>query len=269
MLISAVAAGPVHGAGAIGLFVGDSDTLACVRALAELDITDTEIRIFTDEDIRRPDFEAFVRNMDVAVVDIMQSQPSGWLLEKRAIIKPDARIYAVRRSSRTDAFSDAGFKMDRTVRAYFDYTSAVNIANMIRFLAHRDLGVDTPHAPPMTPPENGLYHPDAPVIFPDMAAYAQWYRSSGRYREGALWNLTVIFPTSTLDGKKAPVDALIHAYESTGINTVTWMRAAKDWEKTLGRLVSSPPLADNLGSITGFAFKFSSIFTVDLLPVLQ
>lgn len=269
-LLLLCAVGPVRAeTGAIGLFVGDSDALTCVHALAEVDLADTDIRIFTDAAIHRPDFAAFVRTMDVAVVDIMQSQPSEWLLEHRAVMKPDVRIYAVRLSSRTDDFLKAGFKMDRAVRAYFDYTSASNIADMVRFLANRDLGIDTAYAPPMIPPENALYHPDAPGLFPDLSSYADWRRSTGRFQKDALWNLMVIFPTFTLEGKKAPVDALIRAYEANGINTVTWMREMKDWDKTLERLVTTPPLSGNLGSITGFAFKFSSMFTVDLLPVLE
>ena len=253
----------------IGLFVSDSDAYTCMRTLPLPNLPNVEVRIFTDFDIGRPDFEAFVRQMDVAVVDIMQRQPAEWLLENRGKIKADARIYAVRRSSHTQDFLNAGFRMDPTVHAYYDFTSAQNIGNLIGFLANRDMGIHTAYDPPVSPPENALYHPDAPKLFSTLAEYAQWYRASGHFQAGRLWNLTVIFPTFTLDGKKDPVDALIRAYETQGINTVTWMRKMKDWDKTLNDLISSPPLSGQLGSITGFAFKFSSMFTGNLLNVLK
>ncbi|GBC62547.1 magnesium chelatase [Desulfonema ishimotonii] len=256
-------------AGGIGLFVGDSDAYTCIRALNLPNLPDTDIRVFSDRDMERPEFPVFVRQMDVAVVDIMQRQPAEWLLENPDQMKAGVRIYAVRRSGHTQDFLNGGFKMDRKLRAYYDYTSAENLANMIRFIANRDLGMETPYDPPVVPPENALYHPDAPGLFPTLSEYAQWYRSSGHFQKGKLWDLTVIFPTFTLDGKKAAVDALIRAYEKNGINTVTWMREMKGWDKTLMHFISSPPLAGNLGSVTGFAFKFSSMFTVDLLPVLK
>ncbi|SLM31909.1 conserved exported hypothetical protein [Desulfamplus magnetovallimortis] len=253
----------------IALFVSDSDAYTCLRALHLLTLPDADIRIFTNKDMEQPDFSIFVGQMDVAVVDIMQSQPAEWLLENREKMKTDLQIYAVRRSSHTQDFLDGGFRIDPEISAYYDYTSAENIVEMLRFLAHRDLGIKTTFAPPVKPPENALYHPDAPEFFSTFSEYKQWYKESGRFQEGKLWNLTVIFPTFTIDGKKEALDALIRAYEKQGINTVTWMREMKGWDKTLTQLISTPPLAGNLGSITGFAFKFSSMFTVDLLSVLK
>ncbi|MEZ4524385.1 MAG: cobaltochelatase subunit CobN [Desulfobacterales bacterium] len=256
-------------AGSIGLFVGDSDAYTCIHTLNLPNLPDAEIRVFTDKDMDREDFPLFVSRMDAAVVDIMQHQPSQWLLENRGRMKADVRLYAVRGSSHTQDFLDAGFLMDRTIRAYYDYTSAENLAHMLRFIAYRDLGLDIFYAPPIVPPENALYHPDAPGLFSTLSEYEKWYKSSGHYQEGKRWDLMVIFPTSAIDGKKEAVDALIREYEKKGINTVAWMRDMKEWNRTLDQLISSPPLAGNLGSITGFAFKFSSMFTVDLLPVLQ
>ncbi|MDX9787510.1 MAG: cobaltochelatase subunit CobN [Desulfobacterales bacterium] len=253
----------------MGLFVGDSDAYTCARALKSPGLPNVEVRIFTDKDIGLPDVEAFIRQMDVAVVDIMQRQPAGWLMENRNKMKADARIYAVRHSGHTQDFLTAGFKMDSTVRAYYHYTTVDNIANLVRFLANRDLSLSTSYEPPVSPPENALYHPDAPTFFSTLAEYVQWYRASGHFQAGRRWNLTVIFPTFTIDGKKEPVDALIRAYETQGINTVTWMRAIKNWENTLDHLISGPPLSDQLGSITGFAFRFSSILSGDSLRVLE
>lgn len=254
----------------LGFFVNDVDAYACARALdTASDLKDIEIRVFTDGAMNTPATTEFLRTMDVAVVDIMPPRPAEWLLENRSVLKPGVRIYAVRSSSHNQDFLNAGFIMDETVRTYFAFTSADNLANLIRFLSHRDLGLQTDAPPPIVPPENALYHPDAPKLFSDLNDYVRWYRESGHFQDKGLWNLSIVFPTFTLDGKKAPLDALIQAYERQGINTVTWVREMKDRDNNLARLLTTEPLASGLGSITGFDFKFSSTLTGGLAKVLE
>ncbi|MBF0376418.1 MAG: cobaltochelatase subunit CobN [Desulfamplus sp.] len=340
----------------IGFFVGDVDAYTCFQALEKAsefkEIKDSlEIRIFTDESINpnssgssdrtgnvnktrsnnpeysnnisHDDISHFVSLMDVAVVDIMPPNPAQWLLNNRSLIKPDAKIYAVRSSSHNQDFLDAGFIMDNVVRNYFSFTSSENLSNLIRFLASRDLGIESQVKipPPIVPPENALYHPDAPKLFSDLDEYVKWYKESGHFKEyvqvgnndrcslhnpvqnrcylhqpvqnsnqegvlnsnqrnvqesikqkeegRGLWNLSIIFPTYAIDGKNAPLDALIHAYEQQGINTITWFREMKDRDKNLSSLLSKEPLASSLGSITGFDFKFSSTLTPGLAEILK
>ena len=253
----------------IGFFVGDSDAYTCLQAIKKLDLPQVEIGIFTQEDISGPRIMEFAKYMDLAVVDIMGRQPAEWLLANISAVKPGAKIYAVRTSSHTKDYLDAGFVMDRTVRSYFKFTSAQNLTNLIRFLAKRDFGMAVEAPPPNLPPQNALYHPDAPSLFADLEAYETWYRRSGRYREKGLWDLTIVFPTFPIDSKKEPMDALIRAYEANGINTVVWLRDIQGWDKILKRLISSSPLKGRLGSITGLTFKFSSMLCDDILPVLQ
>lgn len=253
----------------IGLFVGDVDAYVCHKALKEVALPEIEIKIFTDRNAGSAAMSEFVRCMDVAVVDIMQHQPSEWLLENKNLIRVNAKIYAVRGSSHIQDFLNAGFIMDKTVRAYYSYTSAENIAGMLRFLVNRDLGFAAACDPPVVPPENSLYHPDAPKLFSELGEYMRWYESSGHFKEDRLWNLSIIFPTYALDGKKAPLDSLIRAYERHGINTVTWFREMKDRDRNLDRLISTEPLASRLGSITGFDFKFSSKLSGGLADILK
>ncbi|MGB5157346.1 MAG: cobaltochelatase subunit CobN [Desulfobacterales bacterium] len=253
----------------IGLFVGDVDAYVCHKALKEVALPGIEIKIFTDKNVRSAAISEFVRRMDVAVVDIMGHQPAEWLLENKKSVRANAKIYAVRGSSHVQDFLDAGFIMDKTVRAYYSYTSAENIAGMLKFLANRDLGFVTAFDPPVVPSENSLYHPDAPKLFSELGEYMKWYESSGHFKEDGLWNLSIIFPTYALDGKKAPLDSLIRAYERQGINTVTWLREMKERNQNFDRLISTEPLASRLGSITGFDFKFSSKLSGDLEGILK
>ncbi len=255
--------------GVIGFFVNASDAYVCDLALHRLGPFEAEVKIFTEEEMGNDAMQAFIRRMDVGVVDIMPRQPAQWVMDNLSQIKPGARIFAVRRSSHTQDFLDAGFLPDPSVQAYFSFTSEKNIANLIRFLARRELGGTEAAPPPDVPLPNALYHPDAPALFPDMPAYLAWYRESGRYDAGKLWNLSVVFPTFCLDGKREPLDALIRSYEANGINTVTWLRHMTDWDKTMAELIAAPPLRGRLGSITGLTFKFSSTLSSDVLSVLK
>ncbi|MGE0087389.1 MAG: cobaltochelatase subunit CobN [Desulfococcaceae bacterium] len=253
----------------IGLFVGDVDAYVCIRALESENMPNAEIRIFTKADTGTKEMRAFVTHMDAAVVDIMQDNPADWLLENRAIINPKAKIYAVRGSSHTQDFLDAGFVMDKTVHTYYSFTSAENLANLIRFIADQDLGISTAYEPPTVPPDNALYHPDAPKLFSGIDEYMTWYKASGKFQPDKLWNVSIIFPTFALDGKKTPLDALIREYERMGINTVCWFREMKDRDKNLEELLFSKHLSGRIGSITGFDFKFSSTLTGRLSEILQ
>ncbi len=266
LLISASASAQTP---SIGLFIGDVDAYVCMQALESDGLPKADVRIFTDADTGSKEMIEFVRRMDAAVVDIMHNQPADWLLENKAMLNPKAKLYAVRGSSHTQDFLDAGFVMDKTIRTYFSFTSAENLANMIRFIADRDLNLPTAHKLPIVPPDNALYHPDAPQLFSGLDDYMKWYRASGKFQPDKLWNVSVIFPTFALDGKKMPLDALIREYERNGINTVCWLREMKDRDKNLEELLFSKELSGRLGSITGFDFKFSSTLTGRLSEILQ
>ncbi len=250
---------PPAAAKTIAFFVGDTDAYTCARALDGLDVSGLKVEVITAADVDKPALLARLADIDAAVVDIMPEQPAGWLRQQMARLGPGARVYAVRSSSHTEDYLKAGFLLDETVRDYFRFTSGENIRNLITFLARRYLGLPGPPAPaPVLPPKNGLYHPDAPRIFADLDSYVEWYRSSGHLHPGGLWNLGVVFPGFPVAAKKAPLDALMRAYERQGINTVAWLREIGDWPVALGKLLTTEPLAGELGSITGFAFKFSA-----------
>jgi len=254
---------------AIGFLVGDSDAWSCAQAFKNLDIPQVELAVFTPEDIRHPEIRDFVKRMDLAVVDIMQRQPAEWLLANRFDVKPGTKMYAVRTSSHTRDYLDAGFIMDSTVRRYFKLTSSENLKNLVLFLSHRDLHKETRFESPFVPPENALYHPDAPKLFAGLDEYVNWYRKTGHYQNGRLWNLNIAFPSSVVEAHRAPLDALIRALENEGIHTVTWLQTLKNCDKTLDRLISSTHLKGRLGSVTGLGLKFSAMLSSNLIEVLK
>lgn len=253
----------------IGFFVGDSDFYNCLQALDRLDLQDVEVRIFTKEQNHLPETIAFIQKMDLAVVDIMPRQPAGWLLANKSMVNPDAKIFAVRGSSHSKDYLDAGFIMDNRVKAYYKYTTSENLKNLILFMVNDFLNIEVAYKKPVLPPENALYHPDASRFFINMDEYFKWYKKSGHYKEGQLWDVIIAFPNSSIDSKKKPLDALVRAYEDKNINTVTWLRDMKDWEKKLKRLIFSGQLKDNLGSISGLGLKFSRMLSPELNQLLK
>ncbi len=253
----------------IGFFVNDVDAASCEKAVQDAAVSGMEVRIFTEHDTSLEALKEFVKRMDVAVVDIMQREPSQWLLQHKDSFKPEVRLYAVRNGANPQEYLNAGFQMDENVRAYFEYNSVKNLANLLKFIANRDLGFKIQAEPPQIPPKNGFYHWAAQNFFATLNDYVTWYKDSGRYKPNGRWDLMLIFPTFTLEGKKEVVDALIAAYEKEGINVVIWMQEMKELDKNLMQIVTSPLIASRLGSITAFTLKFSSSLSHDLISVLK
>ncbi len=254
---------------AIGFFVGDSDGYNCSEAFGEISIPQVEIAVFTRETVQLSQTQLFLKRMDIGVVDIMPREPAGLLLASQPIVKPTAKIYAVRSSSHTQDYLNAGVLMDPVVRRYYQFTSSENLKNLVLFLLQRDFSINTRAAPPVIPPANALYHPEAPEFFASIDDYVDWYRKTGRFQKGQLWDLVIAFPNSVLNTKKAPLDALVRAYEKQGINTVTWLREVKSWDATLADFILTGPLKDNIGSISGLGLKFSAMLSPELLDILQ
>ncbi|PXF55652.1 MAG: hypothetical protein C4B58_14730 [Deltaproteobacteria bacterium] len=264
-----VPASALTGNGKIGFFVGDSDAYICLKAIKNLELPGVDVEVFTKGDIEQQRIEGFISCMDVAVVDIMQTNPADWLLAGREKINPNAAVYSVRSSSHTKDFLDAGFIADKTVKSYYQYTTTDNLKNLILFLANRHLKSDIMFEPPAVLSENAIYHPDSKRLFTSMLDYFNWYRQSGHYRKSRRWSLIVTFPTFTVEGKKQPVDALIHACERQGVNAVTLLYSHKQGPSVIDRLISEKPLKNGLGSIIGFTFKFSSMLSSDMYEVFS
>ncbi len=254
----------------VTFFTGASDVVAVRQAAEQLPPgAGIDVEAVTDDAAESGAAADVLASLDIGVIDIMHAQPLGWLLENRNRINPAARIYIVRSGARLQQCLEAGFVSDPAVKSYFDYTTAENLSNLVLFLAARHFGSRLAPAAPVEPPENGLYHPDAPRFFRDLDGYLAWYRSSSRYKPDALWDLTVVFPNFTIDGKRAGVDALVRAYEKQGINTAVWMREMKGWTETMARLLAAEPLASKLGSITGYTFRFSQGLSPALIDSLR
>jgi cobaltochelatase CobN len=107
----------------------------------------------------------------------------------------------------------------RLTRRLMPYWQNGGPENMLGFFltAFQEAGgpKDLAIAPPIETPKTGVYHPDAPKIFPDLTAYLQWYRAA----KPGMGKLAAVsfFPTYLNKGDVAFVDALLRELEKRGL----------------------------------------------------
>jgi cobaltochelatase CobN len=113
------------------------------------------------------------------------------------------------------------------IQTYWDNRSLDNDAALIGYLL-RNLVGDTQMAAPAAPviyPEQGFYHPDAPMLFADLAAYQNWQQSRGRAFNTASPTLGLISHRIQVQQKNtAHVDAMVRAAEARGANIIVLAR---------------------------------------------
>lgn len=103
-----------------------------------------------------------------------------------------------------------------------EYWRNGGLENYQRFLRYGSVRVcrarGAVEAPNKTP-EDGLYHPEAPGVFTEVAAYLSWYKKTPHYRPGA--PLIAIDPaTGWRDGETAVTDELVRQFEAKGANVL-------------------------------------------------
>ncbi len=97
---------------------------------------------------------------------------------------------------------------------YLQHGGRENFVRLARFLRVRLLGESGDIAPPLTFPQEALYHPDAPnLVFADTANYLGW-----RAPKPGQATVAVIFHRNHLAADSlAPIDATIRALEKRGL----------------------------------------------------
>lgn len=75
-------------------------------------------------------------------------------------------------------------------------------------------------APPKPSRQEGIYHPAARELFPDLGSYLAWYESARRVPAGAPRVAVTFFASSLANRDMAVVDALVEALEARGIGVI-------------------------------------------------
>ena len=110
---------------------------------------------------------------------------------------------------------------DEQVKAYARPLTRNNLVSLIRFLMHRELGIEISYDAPQIIPEFGIFHPKSPEVFKDFNAYLAWYQKAGLYNEKGFWigipeMNTYVYPGETGE----VVTCLVDKLEAAGMNVL-------------------------------------------------
>ncbi len=72
---------------------------------------------------------------------------------------------------------------DKAVKAYARPLTQKNLAALVRFLLHRELGLDIAWGAPQKIPAQGIFHPAGDQVFDTFDDYEDWYRKAGHFTE--------------------------------------------------------------------------------------
>ena len=130
------------------------------------------------------------------------------------------------------------------VHDYWLHSSPENLRRMLCMLISRyvpDYHDRLPIEDPIHYPDTALYHPDAAQPFPDLASYQKWRQKTklalNGHRQGSVGLLSM--RTVILSGNTAHLDALIHALEARGVETVTAYSSGLDFRPALDQFFTS------------------------------
>lgn len=139
--------------------------------------------------------------------------------------------------------------------------------NMLGFFltAYREAGgpADLKIPPPVEVPDTGVYHPNAPKLFPSLEQYLSWYRAE-KPGLGALAVVT-FFPTYYLKGDLRFIDAVIAALEREGLAAA----AVAGWPLHKQEQVFQTPPDDPVKVLLSFTLAISKPEDAALLEKLN
>ncbi len=110
---------------------------------------------------------------------------------------------------------------DKAVKAYARPLTQKNLAALVRFLLHRELGLDIAWGAPQKIPAQGIFHPAGDQVFDTFDDYEDWYRKAGHFTEKGAWigipeMSAYVYPGET--GRV--VGRLVEKLEAAGINVL-------------------------------------------------
>jgi cobaltochelatase CobN len=196
----------------LSLLIIDGDSYLAHQALNTLELPpDYEARAFTMKELERDLAKAgFVKESGVLVVDVMGRELSEYVIDQGLLA--GRRVLALRGSRDDQGLAAQGFIFDEEVAEYFQHLSVINIQNMVK------AALKLPAAAVAKMPENGIYHPEAPLLFSEYGEYAKWYEARPGFDPGRPWLGLMIFSSSLIEGQKEAYQDLVARLERGGFN---------------------------------------------------
>jgi cobaltochelatase CobN len=214
-----MAAGPVN----ISLLVIDADSYLGHQSVNELELPPPYlVRVFTLADLlAEPEAARFAAESPLVLVDVMDDKLSQYVIDQGFLAGPAGRtVYALRGSKDDQGLSARGFIFNPELAEYFSNLDPVNIGNMIKRAINLALGGELAYEPVEIRPDNGLYHPQAPGLFTEAAAYLKWNAGRAGFDPRRPWLGLMFFSSSLTVGQERAVSDLIVKLEEGGFNVL-------------------------------------------------
>ncbi|WP_035958762.1 cobaltochelatase subunit CobN [Bryobacter aggregatus] len=210
------------------LFLLALSACAQPRAVLLLRSAQSAPAILTELQKEIPDFECTLAREDLRLPDLDGVQvlflehPSQDFLTRSKTLALEAIAKGMRVATDTPDLVQRAWGVEpslaltRRLLPYFQNGGDANLRAFFR-TAYREAGgrkqFDIP--PPIEVPKTGIYHPDAPRLFPNLTDYLAWYRQA-KPKQGRLAALG-FFHTFLKNGDLAFIDAQLRALEKEGL----------------------------------------------------
>ncbi|MFO0753488.1 MAG: cobaltochelatase subunit CobN [Thermodesulfovibrionales bacterium] len=205
----------------VSLLLGDTYTRTTLDAVKTLKKEHPELEhvvfhTYPSRDIRSRDLSA-LKASKLVIILIMGRELSDALAPELAeVIKKGGKVYAVGGAYDSD-HREMGIRLDERISEYYGAGGAGNIKNMILYALKKDFAFSVPAAPPVKPPESGIYEHTTGAVFENFDDYAKACPSC---RPDRPW-VGIVFYRNTIEPGRSPyLDALIKRLEDEGLNVL-------------------------------------------------
>jgi cobaltochelatase CobN len=235
------------------LLVIDADSMLASMALRGLALpSGIEARFFASGDLN-PEAAEYIASCAAVAVDVMDSGLTGFLQEHRLV--SGRTVFALRGSRDDSALAREGFVFDPEILAYFDQLSVANLQNLLRRVVNTAIDASVTFGPVQKLPQTGIFHPDAPAVFTDWAAYKAWHAARKNSGFQAPWIAILHFSSSLVPGQRETVEYGIREFEKAGFHVAACF--GRDAEMLEG-FVLDAQRKPRVDAVVAFTLKFNS-----------
>ncbi|WP_028581804.1 cobaltochelatase subunit CobN [Desulfogranum japonicum] len=217
LLVSAYAAQQASGITFLG---GSSYSYKISKALEKVRqdpaASQVELTYFTEEDLAANAIDPdIISRSQVIIIDDMYRSHREYVLKQVDFSK--TKVFGLS----TVANNPDRITADDKVKAYARPLTRNNLSNLVRFLMHRELGINISYNAPQIVPKTGIFHPLSPEVFQDFASYLAWYKEAGLYHSNGSWVGIPEMSTYVYPGETGTVVAnLVQKLETAGMNVL-------------------------------------------------
>lgn len=205
----------------VALLLGDLDSLAAVRAVAELRqepaLAPLRFEVLPTTALNEA-ARARLRAADLVLVNtIGEGLARSIAPELAALRERRVPVWAVG-TTWNDRLQALGLQRDEALRRYMAEGGVTNVRELVRAALVRSLGFRLRLAPPEPVPEVAAFDPGSGRFHADPADYQRAYLERRPERRGRPWIAILFYRGSAVSGQTATVAAMARAIEARGAN---------------------------------------------------